>query len=104
MQIPHRSDHGPPVGESLASARRPASSALCPPPSILGLCPPPFFVGPLSSTFCRRPLPSAFRGRALRDLRLPGSSPRGAPPSGPEPADIAPSRWAEAAPCESIGP
>src|SRR5699024_9216730 len=74
------------------------SSALCPAPSVVGPRRPSSGAEPSG------PPPSAVRGRALRGLRLPGSSPRDPPPSGPEPADIAPSRWAEAAPCESIGP
>src|SRR5699024_9909314 len=98
------------------------SSALCPAPSVVGPRRPSSGAEPSG------PPPSAFRGRALTapavrlprprphvlhrppsgsvpsgTLRLPGSSPLVLPPSGPEPADIAPSRWAEAAPCESIG-
>src|SRR5699024_8278818 len=74
VQIPHRSDHGPPVGESLASARRPASSAVYP--------------RPLSCTFCRRPPPSVVRGRALRapPSAFRGRALRDPPPSGIEPS------------------
>src|SRR5699024_5920074 len=99
-----------PTGQTTGrpSARAwPRLAALRPPPSILGLCPAPSVVGP------RRPSSGAEPSGPRRPpsgaepsgtLRLPGSSPRDPPPSGPEPADIAPSRWAEAAPCESIGP
>src|SRR5699024_2453043 len=91
---------------------RPLSSTVYPRPFALhlfssALCPAPSVVGPRrpsSGAEPSGPPPSVVRGRALRDLRLPGSSPRDPPPSGPERADIAPSRWAEAAPCESIGP
>src|SRR5699024_4845931 len=113
----------PPVRPRAARRREPGLGS---PPCVLRPLSSTVYPRPLSSTFCRRPFvlhllssaPAVRRpgpspqgprrppsgAEPSGTLRLPGSSPRDPPPSGPEPADIAPSRWAEAAPCESIGP